>query len=194
MRLEDSLLYLILDSTISGEIAGFCSLAIAGGVDVIHIPQEMSFDAGIISSVRDVCRNDDAMLIVSDNAFLAKEITADGVHLSSATDSVGQARGEVGVEGIVGMSTRSANDAILAIEVGVDYILHWSGRSCPAIFSGLPGATACTLFAAGLDSHDDASAVVESGVYRLCVEAKLLSDGNVTENAAYFSRILGRSM
>ena len=49
-----------------------------------------------------------------------------------------------------------------------------------------------TLFAAGLSSPDDARAVVEGGVYRLCVEASLLADGDVTENAAAFSRLLGR--
>jgi len=194
MRLEDSLLYLILDTSCDGDPVEFCSAAIAGGVDVVHIPSEMSDDADVLASVGDVCRRDDAMLIISDNAVLAMELEAGGVHLSSATDSVGQARAMVGVEGLVGMSTQSANDAILGIEVGVDYLLHWSGRGCPAAFSGLPGATACTLFAAGLESLDDARAVVDGGVYRLCVEGRVLSDGDVAENAAAFSRILGRSM
>ncbi len=194
MRLEDSLLYLILDDAVGSSLAEFCAAAIAGGVDVIHLPATMASDSKLLESVREVCRRDDAMFVVSDDATLAMVIEADGVHLSSATDSVGHARAMIGVDGLVGMSTQSSSDAILGIEVGVDYLLHWAGTACPSLFAGLPGATACTLFAAGLSSIDDARAVVDGGVYRLCIDSSLLSDGDVTENAAAFSRILGRSV
>jgi len=194
MRLEDSLLYLILDSAVGSDAAGFCAASIAGGVDVIHIPADMSGDEGIVASVRDVCRRDDALFVVSDDADVAVDVESDGLHLSSAAQSVGQARAMIGVDGLVGVSTQAVNDAILALEIGADYLLHWAGTGCPAAFSGLPGAAGSVLFAAGLSSLDDARAVVDGGVYRLCIDSKLLDVDDVTGSAAEFSRVLGRSI
>jgi len=192
MRLEDSLLYLILDDAVGSAPAAFCEAAIAGGVDVIHLSAGTVLNAEYVAEIKDVCHANDALFVVSDNPALAMEMEADGVHLSSAEESFGQVRAMVGVDGIVGISTHNAGDAVLGIGVGADYLLHWAGRGAPAAFSGLSGAAGCTLFAAGLSSPDDARAVVEGGVYRLCVEASLLADGDVTENAAAFSRLLGR--
>ena len=194
MRLEDSLLYLVLDIATDSDIAEFCSAAIAGGVDVIHMPSVMASDNELLKSVRDICLRDDALFVVAEDAVLAMGVAADGVHLSSPNDSVGQVRAMIGVNDLVGISTKEANEAVLALEVGADYLLHWAGVGCPAAFSGLPMAAGSVLFAAGIASHEDARAVVAGGIYRLCVGAKLLADGDVTENAAAFSRILGRSI
>jgi len=194
MRLEDALLYLILDAPLGGAPEAFCAAAIAGGVDIIHVGGELASTRGPLLAIRDVCHRDDALLVVDDDAASAVAVEADGLHLSSSTASVGQARAMLARDAIVGMSTHSGSDAILALEMGVDYLLHWAGRAAPAAFGGLPGASGQTLFAAGLASLDEAQEVVEQGVYRLCIEAKLLIGPDVTEQTAAYSRILGRSI
>ena len=100
----------------------------------------------------------------------------------------------MGIDAIVGMSTHSSSDAMLGLELGADYLLHWEGTVSPSVFAGLPGAVGRALFVAGLSSIEDAQSVVERGVYRLCIESSLLEGGDVTEQAAAYSRALGRSM
>ena len=194
MRLEDSLLYLVLNTPVSGPVEAFCAAAIAGGVDVVQVSPDVAADAERLMAVRDVCRQSDALLVVSDDPATAQSVAADGLHLSEATGSVGQARAMLGVDSIVGMSTRSGSDAMLGLEVGADYLLHWAGTAAPGVFAGLPGAAGQVLFAAGITSIDDAQRVVEGGVYRLCIESDLLAGDNVTESAAAYSRVLGRSI
>ena len=191
MRLEDALLYVILEKVPTGGVGAFCEAAIAGGVDVIHLGRAL---AGEASAAGDVCRRDDALLIISDDAAVAVANAADGTHISDASEPVGQYRAAMGEAGLVGVSTRNRNDALLALEMGVDYLLHWEGVACAAAFASLPGAAGNALFAAGLTGLDDARAVVASGVYRLCLDATALDGDDVTGSAAAYSRILGRSI
>ncbi len=193
MRLEDALLYMILDACADAAAGEVCAAAIAGGVDVVHV-QGATMDSALLDSVREVCHRDDALLVISDDASVASETGADGVHLSSAEASIGQARAMMGGEGILGVSTQTSNEAMLGLELGVDYILHWAGTGCPGVFAGLQGAAGSTLFAAGLSSIEDAQTLVDRGVYRLCIESRLIQDGDVTEKAAAYSRVLGRSI
>lgn len=191
MRLEDALLYVILEKEPSGGVGAFCAAAIAGGVDVIHLGRGL---AGEASAVREVCRRDDALFIVSDDVACAVASGADGTHISDASEPVGQYRAVMGDNGLVGVSTRSRNDALLALEMGVDYLLHWEGAACAAAFASLPGAAGNALFAAGMAGLDEAREVVDSGVYRLCIDAAALDVGDVTAGAAAYSRLLGRSI
>ena len=193
MRIEDAFLYMILDECGGAAPDEVCAAAIAGGVDIIQVPGAGA-DPALLASVCSVCRRDDAMLVISDDAAAATEAGADGVHLSSAEASIGVARAMMGGEGVLGVSTQTSNDALLGLEMGVDYILHWGGIGCPGIFAGLQGAAGSALFAAGLASLDDAQSLVDRGVYRLCIESKLLQDGDIAEKAAAFSRVLGRSI
>ena len=194
MRLEDAFLYMILDAPGGAAPADVCAAAIAGGVDVIHLGAGFLADRACLESVSAVCRRDDALLVVSDNAALAQDVGADGVHLSSSSASIGQARAVMGGEGILGLSTQTGNDAMLGLEMGVDFLLHWAGTGCPGAFAGLPGAAGSALFAAGLSSLEDAQMLVDRGVYRLCIESQLLQGGDITAKAAAFSRVLGRSI
>jgi thiamine monophosphate synthase len=191
MRLEDALLYLILDAVPAVGIETFCEAAIAGGVDAIQLGPALCAEASV---VRDVCARDDALFIVSDRALGATGNQADGVLIHDASLPIGQYRGMMADGAIVGMATRSRNDALLALEMGVDYVLHWEGILSPATFAALPGAAGNALFAAGLTGIDDARRVVDAGVYRLCIEASVLNGDDVTESAAAFSRLLGRSI
>ena len=192
MRLEDAFLYMILGDCGDAAPGDVCAAAIAGGVDVIQVPGDGA-NPSLLDSVREVCRRDDALLVISDDAAVATEAGADGVHLSSSSASIGQARAVMGGEGLLGISTATSNDALLGLEMGVDYILHWAGTGCSGAFAGLQGAAGSALFAAGISSLDDAQALVDRGVYRLCIESKLLQGDDITAQAAAYSRALGRS-
>ncbi len=189
MRLEDSLLYLIIETAPSMGLEPFCEAAVAGGVDIIHLGPRLLTAAEAVCAL---CHRVDALLVVSGDAGVARAACADGVHIGEATAPVGQYRAGLGGKGLVGVSTHSRDDAMLALELGVDFLLHWAGTRCAAEFSSLPGAAGNALFAAGLETLDDARVVVDTGVYRLCINAALLEGGDVTGKAAAFSGILGR--
>ena len=64
----------------------------------------------------------DAVLIVNDNPYLAREIDADGVHLGQTDMPPDIAREIVGPEKIIGLSTHTRPQAIKALAMDVDYI------------------------------------------------------------------------
>ena len=110
MRLEDAFLYMILDASGGAAPEEVCAAAIAGGVDIIHASSS-EMDRSRLAAVREICRRDDALLVVSDDAAAASAVDADGVHLGSVEDSIGQARAIMGGAGVLGVSTQSGNDA-----------------------------------------------------------------------------------
>ena len=202
MRLEDALLYAILETGPAGssDAAERCSQAIAGGVDVIQIavedPEGAAPGKGMARDdacrVVAACRRDDALAIVQNASAVAADLGADGVLLDNPTMSIAMARSHVGPEGMIGVSARSLDEARLALAVGADYVVQWGGRTCPGIFSGLRGEARVPLYAAGMGDLAEAQEVVVNGVYRLCVDWSLLNGADVRERAAEFSRILGR--
>jgi thiamine monophosphate synthase len=141
-----------------------------------------------------VCREDDALLIVADRAETAAAVGADGLHLSGGGPEIGMARVVMGGDALVGMTSRTVEEAGLALEVGADYLLHYGGTECPAVFAGLGRSAGVPLFAAGLDGLEDARRIVEAGIYRLCVDGDRIGQGDTTEALAEYSRVLGRSM
>ncbi len=196
MRLEDSQLYLILDTTGKSpdQLDSLCADAIAGGVDVIQVlingEQEISID--LLKRIKDICRHDDALFLLQDNADLASEVEANGVLLDSGSMPIGQIRAVLGMDALVGILSKNKTDAELGIEVGADYILHSEGMACASVFAALPGAVGLPLFAAGINTIDEARQIVADGIYRFCIHSNSLAESNITEQIAEYSRLLGR--
>lgn len=196
MRLEDSQLYLILDTTGKSpdQLDSLCADAIAGGVDVIQVlingEQEISID--LLKRIKDICRHDDALFLLQNNADLASEVAADGVLLDSGSMPIGQIRAVLGMDALVGILSKNKTDAELGIEVGADYILHSEGMACASVFAALPGAVGLPLFAAGINTIDEARQIVEDGIHRFCIHSNSLAESNITEQIAEYSRLLGR--
>lgn len=194
MRLEDALLYLDFNA---GKLAGMdipemCRAAIGAGADIISVRfPDMAADRKMLEAVRAVCRREDALFLVHADPELASELGADGVHYADAGGSIGEARAVAGMQSIVGFSTNSIQEAMLAAEVGADYIVHNEGLMCPAVFGGLRGCGMSVLFAGGLSSIDAVREVVGSGVFRVCVEVNSEQSAAV-ESIAEYSRIFGR--
>ena len=198
MKLEDVFLYLVLewrDESTPG--LGECvRAAIGGGVDMIQLRWNGDTagrpDADAARAVRDVCREEDALLVVRDDADLAAAAGLDGVHLADAGTGLGMARAVVGPDKLIGVSSHSPDEATLALELGPDYLLHHAGEACPAALAGFRGLTAAPLFAAGLDGLDAARNVVEGGMKRLCIDGASIDRTNIQEEMAGYSRLLGR--
>ncbi|WP_114783049.1 thiamine phosphate synthase [Botryobacter ruber] len=71
---------------------------------------------------REICRKYGSTFIINDNALLAAEVDADGVHLGKTDLSPGEARQLLGPDKIIGGTANTFADAVALVAAGVDYI------------------------------------------------------------------------
>jgi thiamine-phosphate pyrophosphorylase len=117
-QLAAARLYLIGDARTLERVGG---AAVACGVSVVQLRERSrELTRATASALRERFRDAGALFIVNDDAALAAEIDADGVHVGQDDMAVERAREIVGPERLVGLSTHSAPQ-IDAAE-GVDYI------------------------------------------------------------------------
>ena len=69
-----------------------------------------------------IARQADALFIVNDHADIAAAVEAGGVHLGQEDFPIAAARKLAGVDRIIGISTHSREQAVLAEQSGADYI------------------------------------------------------------------------
>jgi thiamine-phosphate pyrophosphorylase len=196
VRLEDALLYLVLDggSLTADEAGELSSRAIAGGVDVV----ELRGGGGgtgwreAVEAVAEACRRDDALCIVGQDGELARECGADGVFLDGTESSVGQARVTVGGDRLVGAAVSTVEEITLAVEVGVDFLRHTGGPEAIGAAAGERALVGIPLFVGGVRTPTDVADIVQRGTYRIWIDSRVLEEGGVTERASEFSRELGR--
>ncbi|MGI8905037.1 MAG: thiamine phosphate synthase [Candidatus Sumerlaeaceae bacterium] len=119
-------LYVILDSKLSGlghlEAA---TRALAGGAKVIQLRDKGARFEDLLQVghvLRKLTREAGATLLVNDNPYLAKEIEADGVHLGQEDFPPYIARETLGPGAIIGISTHTKQQALLASTQPVSYI------------------------------------------------------------------------
>jgi len=198
MKLEDALLCLVIrESAVpaAGQGPDFCRRAVAGGVDLIQwtvgaggetAPEELG-------SIRDVCREEGALLVLDGDPAVAVEADADGAHMSGGDTSIGYVRSVLGEGRLIGLSSRSTDEAVMALDLEPDYLLHYEGTSSAAALSGLH-AGQTVLYAAGIETKEQAGALIESGVYRLAVDWGGSPAGDVQKKMAELSELLGRCL
>ena len=129
MRLsaENLRLYALTDRTwLNGRTLSDCvSEAIAGGATMIQIREKSSGYEEFKSQALEIqalCRENHIPFIVNDNVKLACEISADGVHVGQDDMSAVNVRELIGAEKILGVSVRTAEEAIEAEKNGADYL------------------------------------------------------------------------
>lgn len=117
-QLAAARLYLIADARTLERVGG---AAVAGGVSIVQLRgRSRELTDATASALCERFRDAGVLFIVNDDAVLAAEIDADGVHLGQDDMAVEQAREIVGPERLVGLSTHSA--AQIDAAEGVDYI------------------------------------------------------------------------
>lgn len=117
-------LYLVLTSPVIPHVelaAGACER----GVRILqlrekHLPYEEL--VGLAREIADVTGGTDTLFIVNDRPDVAAAAGADGVHLGQSDASIPAARDLMGSGAIVGLSTRTPDEAEAALIAGADYI------------------------------------------------------------------------
>lgn len=120
-------IYAITDRASSGNrpITETVEAALAGGVRVVQLrDKEMTFEdlVTVGREIRHLTRKSGAMFIVNDNPYLALETGADGVHIGQEDIPIEVARDIVGPDMLIGLSTHTREQALMAQLLPVDYI------------------------------------------------------------------------
>jgi thiamine-phosphate pyrophosphorylase len=182
-RLRTARLYLCCEARPHGEDPErLLRAALRGGVDIVQL-REKSLPRREIElsaqTFRRVCDTYSALFIVNDDPDLARACDADGVHVGQDDMAATEARGVLGPDAIVGLSTHSEEQIAAAAEQPVDYISVgpiWEtptkeGR--PAVGLELIRHAAekapHPFFAIGGIDPSNAAQVVEAGAERICV-------------------------
>jgi thiamine-phosphate pyrophosphorylase len=129
-RLDDARLYLCTGARRErGDLAEFVDAALAGGVDVVQLrdkgpdgPLEARDELAALEVLAEACARHGALLAVNDRADVALAAGADVLHLGQDDLPVAWARKVVGDDVVVGRSSHSADETLVAAdEAGVDY-------------------------------------------------------------------------
>lgn len=106
---------------VGNAVAGLLS----GGARIVQLRAKDAAAKDILSSarvIREAATRSGALFIVNDRADIAMIAGADGVHLGQDDLPVEEARGLLGPEGIIGLSTHGVKEAVEAEALGADYI------------------------------------------------------------------------
>ena len=125
-------LYLITDNNRDNRLVERVRSAIRGGTTVIQYrdkkssPQEQLKIAGDLATL---CCETETVFIINDSTELALACNADGVHLGQQDMTLQEARSLLGPDKIIGISTRTVEQAQKAEQDGANYIAVGSGTA-----------------------------------------------------------------
>lgn len=107
------------------EVAQTVSEALEAGAPVIQLRRKLGtekerLELGLI--LREKCSEARATFIVNDDADLAIELAADGVHIGSDDGEISQARSKMGPHRIIGATCRNRDEALQAERDGASYL------------------------------------------------------------------------
>ena len=124
-NLEDTRLYFVCGARPGGRpLPQVLGPALAGGVDVFQLREKDAPDEHVLSAAgvaRWLCREAGVPFILNDRPDLVEDAGADGVHGGQDDLSPVLARGDVGDDRIVGLSTHSVAQIDRAQELEIDY-------------------------------------------------------------------------
>ncbi|MFO1322716.1 MAG: thiamine phosphate synthase [Burkholderiales bacterium] len=118
------------DDADTGRLAARVAAAIAGGATAIQYrnkPASAEKRREQASRLADVCRTGGALFIVNDDAALARDVRADGVHLGEDDGDIAAARAVLGDGALIGVSCYDdAARARRMVAQGADYVAFGS--------------------------------------------------------------------
>ena len=189
--------------------AAHAEAACLGGIDWIQLRLKNIAYAdyyAIAAEVRAVCKEYNATLIINDNAALALDVNADGVHLGSKDMDPGLARELIGNNFIIGATANTTEDVIRLSGMPIDYIGLGPYRFTSTkqnlspvlgldgykqIFSRLAeqGVNAPPIVGIGGITKGDVIHLLRMGLYGIAVSAAISNATDITAVAAELKKV-----
>jgi len=195
--------YLITDQ--GDDLVKRVSSALRGGVTALQYRAKDKSRAACLAEgneLRQLCRSCGVVFIVNDDAQLACELDADGVHLGQDDGSIASARQKLGPGKIIGKSTHNLEEALQAEQEGADYIgfgaMYPTGSKSVTHIPGVSGLAAIRdrirlpVVAIGGINTNNACRIIDAGADALAVISSVLDaprpDCTVAELKLFFNR------
>jgi len=168
------------------------ALAVQSGVDAVQLREKDLAARALLDlavQLRDLCRRSGAVLLINDRIDVALAAGAGGVHLPADSFSPRDARGVLGPDPLIGVSTHSVSDARAAAATGADYVIFGPVYPTPSKQAYGPplglGALAevvesvpIPVLAIGGITPERVSAVRARGAHGVAVISAILSAGD----------------
>ncbi len=124
---EDLLLYAVTDRYwLNGEtLYSQVEKALQGGATFIQLREkELDYDAFLeeAKEIKELCAKYHVPFVINDEVDIAVAVDADGVHVGQSDMEAGNVREKLGPDKIIGVSTQTVEQAILAEKRGADYL------------------------------------------------------------------------
>lgn len=129
-------LYAITDPTLSpaGQVVQAVHQALQGGAKIIQFRDKTTdwpTQLTLAKHIRKLCSDFDALFIVNDDIELAKQASADGIHLGKDDAALEKARQQLGEQAIIGISCYNSIERALEMQNrGANYVAF--GRFFPS--------------------------------------------------------------
>jgi len=191
------------DETDTAELLRKVRLALLGGARVLQYRNkvaEASLRLEQARALRELTLEFFVPLVINDDAILARQVDADGVHLGGEDGSVAAARAVLGSSKLIGVSCYNQLDlAHEAVRQGADYVAFGSffvSAVKPGAVSASPDLLrqarreiAVPLVAiGGITAHNGAQ-LLEAGADALAVISAVFSLADIRDAARQFSKL-----
>jgi len=185
-------LYALTDPLLLPEalLAERVAQAIEGGARIVQF-RDKSADAPTLRrrarAVLAACRSRGALFIINDDAALAAELEADGVHLGRDDGDPARARAMLGPDRLIGVSCYAEPDlARTAVVAGADYVAFGSvwpsetkpgaGRASLEMLARAARELPVPVVAIGGITRDNAAETIAAGAHCVAVIRDLFGD------------------
>ena len=177
-------LYVIIDPLVTGgrEPQHIAAEALEGGSTILQLrdkTRDKGQTLGLAHTLKDMCDQKGALLIINDHADLAAEVNAHGVHVGQDDLPVSAVRKVLGPQQIVGRSNHLQEEARDSQAHGADYVavgaMYPTGSKDQPIVGGLPLLRAvkesadAPVVAIGGITEERVQDVVRAGADAICV-------------------------
>ncbi len=127
MKSDSLLLYAVTDRSYIGKksLSQKVQEVIEGGATFIQLREKNLNQADLLLEAKEIqalCKKAHIPFVINDDVQLAKEIDADGVHVGQEDMEAASARELLGPDKIVGVSAQTVEQALLAEQMGADYL------------------------------------------------------------------------
>lgn len=150
--------------------------------------------------LRDLCLEHQALFIINDDAELAVDVNADGIHVGQTDLAVADVRKIIHKDQLLGLSTHDRIQLQEANQLNVDYVgvgpmfltdtKTFEEYSGPAYATQAAKESAIPWFAIGGIQQDNLPALIEAGVHRIAVCGAVLAAPSATDATRQLKRQL----
>lgn len=195
------------DSTDDHDLLGRTRLVLQGGAGILQYRNKIATPAQRLHqarALRDLTREYDAFFIVNDDAQLAAEVEADGVHLGSEDGGISAARRMLGADKLIGASCYNrAELAREAVISGADYVAF--GAFFPsgvkpdavkaelALLQEMHKELVMPIVAIGGITSTNAPSLINAGANALAVISAVFEATDIKAAAQEFSGLFSRT-